>query len=230
MVAHAEEFAQHTFPPSLEAIPRYVEMAKRNGTWLTATLSLNERLLEQTSDPASLKRRPELRYLVPQMYALVMNGNPYVAQASPERIEYLRRVVEFNKPLVRAFVAAGIPVVAGTDSPVPGVVPGFALHDELAALTRAGLSNRQALESATRLPSEWLGVSADRGTVEVGRRADLLLLDADPLAEISNTRRIAAVIAGGRYLSRAVLDRRLKDMDARYSKARAALESSLTQR
>jgi hypothetical protein len=226
MVAHAEEFAQQTFPPSLEAIPRYVGMAKRNGTWLTATLSLDERLLEETSDPASLKRRPELRYLVPQIHALVMNGNPYVTQASPDRIEYLRRIVEFNKPLVRAFVAAGIPVVAGTDSPVPGVVPGFALHDELAALTRAGLSNRQALESATRLPSEWLGVSADRGTVEVGRRADLMLLDADPLADISNTRRISAVIAGGRYLSRAELDRRLSDMEARYSKARAAPESS----
>ncbi len=226
MVAHAEEFAQQTDPPSLEAIPRYVEMARRNGTWLTATLALDERLLEETSDPASLKRRPELRYLVPQMHALVMNNNPYVTQASPERIDYLRRIVEFNRPLVRAFVAAGIPVVAGTDSPVPGVVPGFGLHDELGALTRAGLSNRQALESATRLPSEWLGVSADRGTVEVGRRADLLLLDADPLADISNTRRIGAVIVGGRYFSRAMLDRLLRDTDARYAKARAALEST----
>ncbi len=222
MVAHAEEFAQQTDPPSLEAIPRYVEMAKRNGTWLTATLTLDERLLEETSNPDSLKSRPELRFLAPRLHAVVVNHNPYVAQASPERIQFLQRIVEFNRHLVRAFAAAGIPVVAGTDSPVPGLVPGFSLHDELEAMARAGLSNRQVLEGATRLPCEWLGISADRGTVEAGKRADLLLLDADPFADVSNTRRISAVIVGGRYLSRALLDRRLEALDARYSVTGAA--------
>jgi imidazolonepropionase-like amidohydrolase len=217
MVAHAEEFAQQTDPPSLDAIPRYVDMAKRNGTWLTATLTLDDRLLEETRHPETLKSRPELRFLTPRFREVVVNHNPYVAQASPERIQSLQQIVDFNRELVRAFVAAGIPVVAGTDAPVPGVVPGFALHDELQALAKAGLSNRQALESATRLPCEWLGLSAECGTVEVGKRADLLLLDADPLTEVGNTRRIAAVILGGRYLSRAMLDRRLADLEAHYS-------------
>ena len=168
-------------------------------------------------NPDSLKSRPELRFLAPRLHAVVVNHNPYVAQASPERIQFLQRIVEFNRHLVRAFAAAGIPVVAGTDSPVPGLVPGFSLHDELEAMARAGLSNRQVLEGATRLPCEWLGISADRGTVEAGKRADLLLLDADPFADVSNTRRISAVIVGGRYLSRALLDRRLEALDARYS-------------
>lgn len=215
MVAHAEEFAQRTATPSLAEIPDYVAMMKQNGAWLTATLSLDERLLEETRDPKSLHSRPELRVLPPLMRDMVLNHNPYVAAASPQRIEFLAQIVEFNRELVRAFVAAGIPIVAGTDAPVPGVAPGFALHDELAALTRAGMSNRQALEAATRRPCEWLNLSAECGTVEVGKRADLMLLDADPLADIGNSRRISAVILGGRYLSRAMLDRRVEALAAR---------------
>lgn len=215
MVAHAEEFAQQTAKPSVAEIPRYVDMMKQNGAWLTATLSLDERLLEQTRDPKSLHGRPEIRVLPPLMRDLALNHNPYVALASPQRIEFLTQIVEFNRELVRAFVAAGIPVVAGTDAAVPGVVPGFSMHDELAALTRAGMSNRQALEAATRRPCEWLNSLADCGTVEAGKRADLILLDADPLADIGNSRRIAAVILGGRYLPRALLDRRVEALAAR---------------
>lgn len=215
MVAHAEEFAQQTAQPSVADIPGYVEMMKHNGAWLTATLSLDERLLEQTKEPSSLRTRPEIRMLLPEMRDLVLNHNPYVAAASPQRIEYLKQIVEFNRELVRAFVAADIPVLAGTDAQVPGVVPGFSMHDELAALTRAGMSNRQALEAATRRPCEWLNLLADCGTVEVGKRADLILLEADPLADISNSRRIFAVILGGRYLSRAMLDQRLAALAAR---------------
>lgn len=215
LVAHAEEFAQQTAQPSVAEIPRYVDMMKQNGAWLAATLSLDERLLEQTRDPESLHRRPEIRVLPPLMRDMALNHNPYVAAASPQRIEFLAQVVEFNRELVRAFVAADIPIVAGTDAPVPGVVPGFSMHDELAALTRAGMNNRQALEAATRRPCEWLKLSTECGTVEVGKRADLILLDADPLADISNSRRISAVILGGRYLPRAMLDRRLAALAAR---------------
>lgn len=215
MVAHAEEFAQQTASPSFEAIPQYVEMMKKNGAWLTGTLSLDERLLEETSHPETLHTRPELRVLYPPWRDFVINHNPYVGLASPERLESLQKIVEFNRALVRAFVAAGIPVVAGTDALVPGVVPGYAMHDELAALTRAGMTNRQALEAATRLPCEWLGVLADRGTVETGKRADLLLLDGDPLADIANTRRISAVIFDGRYLPAETLKSWLDALAAR---------------
>lgn len=221
MVAHAEEFAQQTNVPAEEDIPRYVEMAKRNGTWLTGTLSLDERLVEETSNPESLKTRPELRFLTPLVYAMVTEHNPYVAQANPERVEYLRAIVAFNRKLVQAFAAAGIPILAGTDTPVPGMVAGFALHDELEAMARYGMSNRQILEGATRLPAEWLGVVGDRGVVAVGKRADLLLLDADPMADVSNTRKIAAVVAGGRFLSRSELNRQMEALDQRYANLRA---------
>jgi len=217
MVAHAEEFAQQTSVPSVAEIPRYVEMAKRNGTWLIGTLSLDERLVEETAHPESLKGRPELHFLPPLDYAMVAEHNPYVAQASLERLDYLRSIVAFNHKLIPAFAAAGIPVLAGTDTPVPGMVAGFGLHDEMEAMVRYGLSNRQVLEGATRLPAEWLGVAGDRGVIAVGKRADLLMLDANPMADVSNTRMIAAVVAGGRFLERAELDRRMIALEQRYA-------------
>ena len=210
LVAHAEEFAQQTDPPSIAAIPQYAEMAKHNGTWLIGTLSLDERLLEETTHPETLRTRPELRLLPPYYQEVVIDHNPYLANAGPRFTKHLRDIIEFNRQLVRAFTAAGIPVLAGTDAPVPGLVYGYALHDELEAMANAGMSNQQVLEGTTRLACKWLGVDGDRGTVEQGKRADLLLLDADPLLNVANTRRIAAVIVGGHYFVRSDLNRMLK--------------------
>lgn len=215
LVAHAEEFAQQTLPPAPDLIPRYVEMSKRNGTWLTATLTTDDRIVEQMRDPESVQRRAELKYLSPGEYRVVLHDNPYQKGVDAARIRYVQDVVDFNRRLIPAFVAAGIPVLTGTDSPVPGIVPGFSLHDEFEALAKAGMNNRQVLDATTRLPAQWLGTSGDRGTIEPGKRADLVLLDANPLDDIGNTRRIRAVIVGGRLLERDELDRRLATLAAR---------------
>src|SRR5262249_23765336 len=88
---------------------------------------------------------------------------------------------------------AGIPILAGSDCGVPRVLPGLALHQELGLLVQAGLSAREALSAATVGPASFLGLSQTHGTIEVGKRADLVLLAADPLADIRNTARISAV-------------------------------------
>jgi imidazolonepropionase-like amidohydrolase len=93
------------------------------------------------------------------------------------------------------------------------VIPGPSLHHELERFVAAGLTPAQALRTATLGPAEFLGRRADFGTVETGRIADLVLLDANPLEDIRNTRRIAAVVANGRYLSRADLDRILANIE-----------------
>jgi imidazolonepropionase-like amidohydrolase len=104
---------------------------------------------------------------------------------------------------------AGVPLLAGTDIGAPLLVPGFSLHDELALLVRdAGMTPLQALQAATLTPARVMGADS-LGTVEAGRLADLVLLDADPLADIANTRRIHAVVANGRLMDRAELDRML---------------------
>lgn len=215
LVAHAEEFAQQTALPSPAAIPEYVVMMKRSGAWLASTLSLDERILEATVYPGTLQQRSELRVLHPLWRDYVINHNPYVAVKDPARVGFLKQIVEFNRQLVLAFMNAGIPIVAGTDSPVPGLAPGYAMQDEVGALVRAGMTNRQALESATRMPCEWLGPAAQCGTVQPGKRADLLLLDANPEQDVGNLRRIQAVIVAGRYVPGSFLQRRIGEIAAR---------------
>ena len=219
MVAHAEEFAFRAADSSDAEVARMVALARANGTGLMTTLTVDQRILEQTVDPTTLHTRPEVRFVHPVSRRFWYEGNPYVGRNSPERIAQLQQIIAFNDKLVRAFVAAGLPVLAGTDSLVPGVVAGSALHDELAALVAAGLTPYQALDAATRAPATWIGVADDRGTLEVGKRADLLLLDASPLADITSTQRIAGVVASGRWLPRAELDAKLAALATRYDLA-----------
>jgi imidazolonepropionase-like amidohydrolase len=115
------------------------------------------------------------------------------------------------RQIVSAMHQAGVPILAGTDSPMPGVYPGFALHEEMAMLVDAGLTPREALRSATLAPAQFLGIAAVAGSVAVSKRADLVLLDADPTQDIRNTRRIHAVLLNGRLLRRGDLDALLED-------------------
>jgi Amidohydrolase family len=110
---------------------------------------------------------------------------------------------------VKTLHAAGVRILAGTDAPMPQVYPGFALHKELELLVEAGLSPADALRSATIWPAEFLGLSDSIGSITTGKRADLLLLDGNPLSDISQTHRIRAVVLDGRVLQRTELDRLL---------------------
>jgi imidazolonepropionase-like amidohydrolase len=110
---------------------------------------------------------------------------------------------------------AGVPLLAGTDAGAPLVVPGASLHDELALLVRdAGATPLDALRAATSTPARVTGQAHALGAVAPGRLADLVLLDADPLRDIRNTRAIAAVVANGRLLDRPALDRLLAEAAA----------------
>ena len=218
LVVHAEEFAYQApdVSQAKENIDRYVALAKQSGTGLISTLSLDQRIAEQMKDFSTLVGRPELKYLHPLTQDLWLEQNGY-KNPTPERLAMVETVVEFNRQLVKAFVDGGVPVLPGTDSVVPGVAPGFSIHDEFDALHQAGLSSEYILYADTHLAAQWLGVLADRGTVEVGKRADLLLLHANPTIDISNTRNIAAVISNGRYFSRSQLDTMMSDLAQRYA-------------
>jgi imidazolonepropionase-like amidohydrolase len=125
-----------------------------------------------------------------------------------------KEFVEKELAVVNAMHRAGIPFLAGTDTP-PGVYifPGFSLHEELQRFVAAGFTPMEALQTATLNPAKFLGMEDRLGTVEKGKVADLVLLDANPLDDIRNTQRIAAVIVNGRYLSRAELDNVLKEVE-----------------
>jgi imidazolonepropionase-like amidohydrolase len=115
------------------------------------------------------------------------------------------------RQIVSAMHEAGVAILAGTDSPMPGVYPGYSLHEELTLLVASGLTPREALRSATLAPAQFLGIADTSGSVAVGKRADLVLLDADPAKDIRNTRRIIAVLLDGRLLQRGDLDALIED-------------------
>src|SRR4029077_5414437 len=126
---------------------------------------------------------------------------------NPDDLATRKRFVEKELEGVNAMHRAGIPFLAGTDTP-PGVYifPGFSLHEELQRFVAAGFTPMEALQTATLNPAKFLGMEDRMGTIEKGKVADLVLLDANPLDDIRNTQKIAAVIVNGRYLSRAELN------------------------
>lgn len=113
---------------------------------------------------------------------------------------------EFSLHLVKLMHDAGVPVGAGTDTPIGFAAPGYSLHSELDMLVRAGLTPLEALRAATVRPAEFFGLQGEMGTIEVGRLADLVLLTGNPLEDIGNTRTVEAVVTKGDLLTRAELD------------------------
>ena len=120
-----------------------------------------------------------------------------------------------NLQITGAMHRAGVPFMAGTDT-APGiyVMPGFSLHNELANFVEAGFTPMESLQTATSNPAKFLGMQANAGSVEPGKLADLVLLTANPLEDIRNSGRIAAVFAQGRLLDRAALDEILKQVES----------------
>ena len=150
----------------------------------------------------------------------------------PEHRQGIRDEFElFNRPLTKALYDRGVKLIAGTDTPIPFLVPGFALHHELEELVDVGLTPYEALRTSTTHPFEFLGELDEAGTVEVGKRADLVLLEANPLDNISNTQKIAGVMIQGRWLSKAEIQEGLEELVAYYDKFKVsyALQGLLNQ-
>jgi imidazolonepropionase-like amidohydrolase len=181
----------------------------RNGTWQVPTLIVLHSFV--SLDDPKFTADPRIKYMPPSLSSYWP-----LMKLPPETSAMLKGTYKRTTGLVRAMRQAGVPFLAGTDTPgVPYVFPGFSLHDELALLVaEAGFTPLEALQAATRDPARFLGREKDLGTLEPGKLADLVLLDADPLADIHNTTKIAAVVANGRLLPRQELDRMLADVEA----------------
>src|SRR5713226_45640 len=121
-----------------------------------------------------------------------------------------KRFVDKELEVVGMLHKAGVPFLAGTDTPAGVYIfPGFGLHEELQRFVAAGFTPLEALQTATINPARFFGIEDQAGTVEKGKFADLVLLSANPLEDIANTQKIAAVIVNGQYFRRADLDKML---------------------
>lgn len=220
MVAHAEEFSKHSDSLTSKDATRFAKLARSNGTWVSPTLTTMVWIARQTKSLESIRDLNTLQYVHPLFQSKWLTANNYNKNATPEDAAFFDQMVEFHFQLVKAFKEAGVPIVAGTDAGVSGVVAGFALHDELELLVQAGLTPQEALHAATLLPAQWLGIDNQVGSVEAGKLADLVLLDENPLTDIHNTRKIRAVFVNGKFLDRTKLNDLLADLSRRNTASR----------
>jgi imidazolonepropionase-like amidohydrolase len=166
----------------------------------------------------SIRAQPDIRFYPQKTVDLwVGHSKRYLAQAaSPER---RAKYVAVRNKLIKAIHDAGGKILAGSDTPEWLLLYGYTLHRELRALNEAGLSNYATLAAATRNPAEFFGTLKTTGTIERGKRADLVLLEANPLTSIANTERRAGVMLKGRWFTQAELDKTLDELAPRFQHA-----------
>lgn len=215
-ITNNERFRLLAFPKTEGLVDTYSE-AKcthlfetfvKNRTWQTPTLVI----LNGFAHGDELVKDPRAAYMPREWKATADPRQKYYMQdLKPEEydalVKRIRELLERHKQLVRDMHKAGVPLLAGTDvSGFNPVLAGFGLHDELALLVECGLTPMEALQTATVNPAKYFGLENEFGTIEEGKAADLVLLDADPLKDIHNTQKVRSVVMRGRFFSRSDLD------------------------
>ena len=189
-----------TYDPAREA--KIISLLARNQVWQCPTLFWERG--QWLVDAIDYTKDPDLAYAphtwVDKHWPAAQKGIMKSLDTDPLPIR--KKFVTHELDIVRKLHAANVPFLAGTDTPAGvDVLPGISLHLELQRFVAAGFSPLQALQTATLNPAKFYNNLNDYGTVQPGRIADLVLLEANPLNSIANTRKIAAVITDGRYLS-----------------------------
>lgn len=216
---------------SIEHVEGYLEALDRNqspdkaselvaatrsaGTWNCVTL-----VFYQGSVPADeaerLLAKPSMRFMPPKVIS-AWRDNPQLRALTPYQFGRLRLYDEKRNKFVKALHEGGAKILLGTDTPNQFVVPGFAVHDELRNLVNVGLTPYEAIKAGTSDAAEFLKSQNQWGTVAVGLRADLLLLDENPLHDVGNIDRRVGVMVRGRWLPEADLKTRLVGLIASYT-------------
>ena len=193
-----------TYKP--EACRTLFEMLAQKGVWQTPTLAAGSEILS-IGTPRSEISAEQMAYAGKQIRAM-WTGNQGLV--NPAVLDALRKTAATGAVVTSDMAKAGVGILAGCDT----MIAGFCVHDELAAMVRGGMPPLAALQTATLNPARYFGIEQTAGSVARGRRADLVLLEANPLSDIGNVRRIRAVIVAGRLLDRRALDETLAQAKA----------------
>lgn len=208
----------HTFEGPLDEtyLSEIVELSREAEVWVIPTQVLWETLYG-TADIDSLRSLPELRYAPPaQVQQWISIHEERLAEPGFD-LDESRRLIGARMRILEALHDGGVKILMGTDAPQQFSVPGFSLHREVKRMAQAGMSPFEVLVTGTRNVGEYFANEDAFGTVAVGQRADLVLLGADPLADVANIDAIEGVMVAGRWLPRAEIDRRLEAVAAGYA-------------
>ena len=190
-------------------LPALVAATKQAGVWMVPTQVLFDSLLSD-DDPSAMAAWPEMRYMPA---ATVKNWIEQKTNITGKfSAEDRRRFLELRRRILKALLDGGVDYALGSDAPQWWNVPGFSAHRELRSLVLAGFTPFQALQSGTFNAARYFGTEAANGSVATGKRADLLLLDANPVEDIANSTRIAGVMIAGRWMDRRALDEQLQGL------------------
>jgi tetratricopeptide (TPR) repeat protein len=238
-IAHLEEFTYTFFNPQHDdnnihivydekKIPQAVQLTAKSGVFVTPTLSTYATIVQQATDLGAFLKNPELKYDPPWIQAdLQPEANRYKNGFQPESYPSIRMSLAFQRKLVKELEKAGVPLLCGTDASNVGPVAGFGIHAELQELVNDGLIPFQALQTATVNAARYFDRTAEFGTIEERKRADLVLLDGNPLADITKTRAIAGVVVNGRWIARNQLDREVSKVPEEYARKVREMQSRL---
>jgi hypothetical protein len=218
LIAHSEEVAKHAGGDYRPArIDYFADLMAKRGVWMTPTLVTTHSILDLFDDSQKLLARPEIKYFRDPMQTAVwsfMIEKLYLPTPADVRVKLRQDFEKFQRPLTKAFHDKGGKLMAGSDTIIPGTVPGFALHRELKELVDVGLTPFEALRTSTTTPFEYLGEIDKAGTIEVGKYSDLVLVDENPLKDISGASKVAGVLIRGRWIAKDEINRRMKEIEA----------------
>jgi imidazolonepropionase-like amidohydrolase len=188
---------------------------KAAGVWNVPTESLMQHVLLPSPSAEELAARDEMRFVSRPMLGQWVERKNNVINNPEYDPELAQRFIEVRGKLIKALHDEGAGLLLGSDAPQVFNVPGFAIHHELRMLVEAGLTPYEALATGNVNVAKFLGEEDEFGRVAVGQRADLVLLEADPLADVGNFRRRAGVMLNGRWLPAAELQAGLEEIAAR---------------
>ena len=192
-----------------ERIDELARATAAEGVWNVPTESLFEHRVSSV-EAIELSNRPEMAYMPSDTLQRWVESKQRQLDERGFSPDVAERAIEIRRRLILALHEAGAGLLLGSDAPQVFNVPGFSAHDELAFLVAAGLSPYEALQTGTTDAADFLGTNS--GTIEVGREADMVLLDANPLQNIANTRRIHGLMLRGAWHSVTDLGRRLASL------------------
>ena len=239
-IAHLEEIVYTNFYPpgdddfdhlqvDVSKIPKLVRETKDANVYVTATLDNFAKIVEQATDLDAFLKNPEFHYVARWTLESFQPANDrYKNRFGPEKYQLLRNLLAIQRQLLKALNDQGVPLMTGTDATETGPIAGFGEHHELQEFARDGLTPYQALQCATTHPANYLRQADEFGTIAVGKRADMLLLSANPLTDISNTQKIDGVIVRGHWLDANELQRRLQQVPEQYREEEKAVSDMLT--